>query len=61
MTTKDIVLQSIRDLPDTVSWAEIEDRIRFLAAIEKGLDDIKAGRTVPHEDVKASLEQWLSS
>ena len=61
MTTKDIVLQSIRDLPDTVSWAEIEDRIRFLAAIDKGLDDIKAGRTVPHEDVKASLEQWLSS
>ena len=61
MTTKDIVLQSIQDLPDTASWAEIEERIRFLAAIEKGLDDIKAGKTVPHEDVKASLEQWLSS
>ena len=43
-----------------MSWADIEERIRFLAAIDRGLDDIKSGKVVPHEEVKDSLKKWLS-
>ena len=60
MTIKEKAIKTIQDLPDSVSWADIEERIRFLAAIEKGLDDIKAGRVIPHQEVKESLKQWLS-
>lgn len=60
MTTRDLAIKSIGDLPESATWAEIEERVRFLAAIDRGLDDIKAGRVIPHEDVKASLEKWLS-
>jgi predicted transcriptional regulator len=60
LTTKDLAIKSIGDLPESATWADIEERVRFLAAIEKGLDDIKAGRVIPHEAVKASLEKWLS-
>jgi predicted transcriptional regulator len=60
MTIKEKAIKTIQDLPDSVSWADIEERIRFLAAIEKGLDDIKAGRLIPHQEVKESLKQWLS-
>ena len=60
MTTKEKAIRTIQDLPDTVSWADIEERIRFLAAIDKGLDDIKAGRVIPHQEVKESLKKWLS-
>ena len=60
MTTKEKAIKTIQELPDSVTWSDIEERIRFLAAIEKGLDDIKAGRTMPHEEVKESLKQWLS-
>ena len=60
MTTKEIAIRSIDELPETASWSDIEERIHFLAAIEKGLEDIREGRVVPHEDVKASLESWLS-
>ena len=60
MTTRDLAIKSIGDLPESATWAEIEERVRFLAAIDRGLDDIKAGRVIPHEDVKASLETWLS-
>ena len=59
MTTKEIAIRSIDELPETASWSDIEERIHFLAAIEKGLEDIREGRVVPHEDVKASLESWL--
>jgi predicted transcriptional regulator len=60
MTKKEIAIRIIRDLPDSATWADIEERIRFLAAIDEGLTDIKAGRVVPHKEVKESLGKWLS-
>ncbi len=60
MTKKEIAIKIIRDLPDSATWADIEERIRFLAAIDEGLTDIKAGRVVPHKEVKESLRKWLS-
>jgi predicted transcriptional regulator len=63
----DLLLWRI-DLPEktprraycSANWEEIEERVRSLAGIEKGLADIKAGRVVPHEEVKESLKEWLS-
>lgn len=60
MTTKEMAIKTIQEMSDSASWVDIEERIRFLAAIEKGLEDIKAGKVIPHEDVKESLKQWLS-
>jgi len=60
MTSKDLAIKAIEELPDSATWEDIEERVRFLAAIDKGLADIKAGRVVPHEEVKESLRQWLS-
>ncbi|MCL5278297.1 MAG: hypothetical protein M1376_00115 [Planctomycetes bacterium] len=60
MMSKDMAIKTIQELPDSATWEDIEERVRFLAAIDKGLADIKAGRVVPHEEVKESLRQWLS-
>ena len=60
MSTKEIALASIKELPDSVTWDEIEDRIRFLAAIEKGRQDIRQGKVVPHEEVRVQLDRWLA-
>jgi predicted transcriptional regulator len=60
MTNKEMAIKTIQELPDSVSWADIEERIRFLAGIDKGLADIKSGRIVPHREVKESLKKWLS-
>ncbi len=57
MTKKQIAIKTIEDLPDSATWADIEERIRFLAGIDKGLEDIKAGRVVPHEQVKEDLQK----
>jgi predicted transcriptional regulator len=59
MTSKDIAIKTIQELPDSATWEDIEERVRFLAAIDKGLTDIKAGRVVPHEEVKESLGKSL--
>jgi predicted transcriptional regulator len=57
MAKKEIAIKTIEDLPDSATWADIEERIRFLAGIDKGLEDIKAGRVVPYEQVKETLKR----
>lgn len=61
MTQKKLVLDVINELPDETSLAEIADRIEFLAAIQKGLDQLDRGEGIPHEEVKRQLATWLAS
>jgi len=60
MNLKEIAIEIMQDLPDSVTWADIEERIRLLAAIDRGLADIKSGKIVPHKEAKESLAKWLS-
>lgn len=43
----------------------IEDAARreaeFLAFVQEGLDDIAAGRVIPHEEVMAELDEMIAS
>lgn len=55
-----MAIKTIQDLPDSATWEDIEERVRFLAGIDKGLADIRSGRVIPHDEVKESLREWLS-
>ena len=61
MTEKEIVLETIRALPDDCSLEEIAERIEFMAAVQKGLDQLDAGEGIPHEEVKKQLASWLTN
>ena len=61
MTEKEIVLETIRALPDDCSLEEIANRIEFMAAVQKGLDQLDRGEGIPHDEVKRQLASWLSS
>ena len=61
MTQKEIVLDAISELPDEASLDEIATRVDFLAAIQKGLDQLDRGEGIPHEEVKRQLATWLTS
>jgi len=60
MSQKELVLEAIQELPDDVSIDQIADRVEFMAAIQKGIDDIDRGDVVPHEEVKKHLATWLA-
>ena len=81
MTVKQLVLDTVRDLPDEVSWAELFGSLQLLApvhdseddgtaalstgvqqeltesleALQRGLDDIRAGRVFDARSVIAEL------
>lgn len=61
MTEKEIVLESIKALPDDCSLDEIAERIEFMAAVQKGLDQLDRGEGIPHEEVKKQLASWLTN
>jgi predicted transcriptional regulator len=61
MTEKEIVLETIRALPDNCSLDGIAGRIEFMAAVQKGLDQLDRGEGIPHEEVKKQLASWLTS
>ena len=61
MTEKEIVLATIQALPDDCSLEEIAERIEFMAAVQKGLDQLDRGEGIPHDEVKKQLASWLTS
>jgi len=61
MTQKELVLDAISELPDEASLDDIAERVEFLAAIQKGLDQLDRGEGIPHEEVKRQLATWLTS
>jgi predicted transcriptional regulator len=60
MSDKQLVLDSIERLPEDASLEVISERVEFLAALNKGLDQIERGQTIPHDEVKRQLASWLS-
>ncbi len=60
MRQKELVLEAIQELPDDVSFDQIADRVEFMAAIQKGIDDIDRGDTIPHAEIKKQLATWLT-
>ena len=59
MTAKQRAIESIQELPEDCSLDEIADRVEFLAAIQKGLDQLDKGEGIPHEEIKKQLASWL--
>jgi predicted transcriptional regulator len=51
-TDKQRALEAIRALPDGATLEDAIERLCFIAKIEEGLEQSKAGQVVSHEEVK---------
>ena len=60
MSDKQLALDSIERMPEDASLDVIAERVEFLAAVRKGLDQIERGETIPHDEVKRQLASWLA-
>lgn len=54
-TAKQAARQIIEHLPEQASWDQIMYQLYVKQKIEAGLADVRAGRTVSHDEVKAEL------
>ena len=60
MSTKELAIQSITDLPENASWEDIQERINFMAGVRKGLEEIDQGKGIPHEEIKKDFLSWTT-
>ena len=60
MTSKEIALKTIEQLPESASWEDIQERINFIVGVRKGLRELDEGRGIPHDRVKDEFAQWLT-
>jgi predicted transcriptional regulator len=61
MTTKEIAIKSIQELPEKATWEDIQERINFVAGVRKGLRELDEGWGIPHERIKEEFREWLSN
>ena len=61
MTTKEIALKTIEQLPEGVSWEEIQERINFIVGVRKGLRELDEGKGIPHDKIKEEFSEWLTN
>ncbi len=52
-TVKDRILESLEQLPASATVEDAMERLYFLSKVERGIQDLEAGRTVSHADVQA--------
>ena len=60
MTSKEIALKTIEQLPETASWEDIQERINFIVGLRKGLLELDEGRGIPHSEVREEFAEWLT-
>ncbi len=51
-SAKRLTIAAISSLPENASMEHVIERLYLTKQIRKGLDDIDAGRVVPHEEVE---------
>ncbi len=59
MTTKDAVLRLIAGLPEDATLSDIMAELYFRQKVDKGREQLRLGRGIPHAKVKARLKKWL--
>jgi hypothetical protein len=55
---RDKVLETIKEFPQEFELEELIERLVFVEKIEKGLQQIKEGKTVAHDQVKDMTKKW---
>jgi len=60
MNDKTVALETIANLPESSSMEEIAEELQVMAAIRKGKEDVRAGRTKSHAEVEKIFETWIS-
>ena len=60
MTNKELVIETVRSLSETLTLDEISEEVALLAAIRKGEEAAEAGSVIRHEEVRRMVASWTS-
>jgi len=59
--TKGQIVQAVAGLPEDATVDDAIERLLFLSKIEAGLEQVRRGETIPHEEVRRRIEAQIAS
>jgi len=59
MTAKEKIIQAVETLPADTTFEAAMERLLFLAKVERGIQQVDAGETISHAEVKERMSKWL--
>jgi len=57
--TKDLLRKELEKMPDEFSIEELLDRLVLVEKINQGMNDVKEGRVISHENMEKEIKQWF--
>ena len=57
MTIKETAIRAMEELPEGATWDDVQERIKFVAGVRKGLRELDEGKGMPHDRVKDAFCQ----
>lgn len=60
MSTKDAVIDIIKQMPEESGVDDIMAEIYFFSKVNQGLQELDEGKGIPHEKVKERMREWLN-
>jgi predicted transcriptional regulator len=58
-TPKEVVQRMISELPDEVSFEDIQYHIYVQEAVQRGLDAVERGEVVDQEEIERRMARWI--
>jgi hypothetical protein len=58
MSIKELVIEKIKEMPESSSFEEIEERIHFISGIQKAIDSVDSGRSLSTDQVRQKIKEW---
>lgn len=59
MSVKEQALASVQQMPDDMSWHDLLEHARQMAAIEEARASIRRGEGIAHDDLKREVRTWF--
>jgi hypothetical protein len=55
---RDKAIEAVKEFPQEFELEDLIERLVFLEKVEKGLQQVEQGQTIPHEKVKEMTKKW---
>lgn len=55
---RDKAIETVKEFPQEFELEDLIERLVFVEKVEKGLQQVQQGKTIPHEQVKEITKKW---
>lgn len=55
---RDKAIETVKEFPQEFELEDLIEQLVFVEKVEKGLQQVQQGKTIPHEQVKEMTKKW---